>query len=101
MNKIIIFIVALAVFVVVNLVLFSNNKKGLIESAFEGKIERIDIGDKGIPNVYVNGSRYHLTTLGNEFIETVKAGDYIIKNKGEARYKIIRRGTSRVLNFTF
>lgn len=101
MNRIIVFLILLITFFAVAIFLSRMNDKELIASAFEGKIEKIEIGDKGIPNVYVKGSRYHLTPLGNEFNRTVKAGDYIIKHKGEPIYKIVRKGTNRVLNFTF
>lgn len=100
-KKIIILIVFLGSFLAINLFIFKGHKNGLINSAFKGRIDSLEIGDKGIPSVYVNGERFHLTVLGREFNNTVKKGDYILKNPGESKYKIVRKNTNRVLNFEF
>jgi hypothetical protein len=100
-KKVIIFIVVLVSFFAINLIIARNHNTTLVDTAFKGIIGSLEIGDKGIPSVYVNGERFHLTTLGREFNNTVKKGDFILKNRGESRYKIVYKNSNRVLNFKF
>ena len=64
---------------------------------FAGVLQKVYFGEKGIPEVIVDGKRYWGLSTDDEFNKKMAVGDSLIKKKNEMTYKLIKRKTREVV----
>lgn len=92
-------LVLLGIFVGTVMFFWIKNSNEVKNFEFNGHIEQVSYDAKNIPEIKVNSKKYVLTG-GWGFKRALKAGDEVIKKKGELIIKVVHRNKRDTLFFT-
>jgi hypothetical protein len=73
-------------------------QKTNLSREFNGRVENVSYDEKGIPTVTIGGKNYYLNTDYN-FKHEIDQGDSIVKYKDARLYRLIKKGSGKVLEF--
>jgi hypothetical protein len=90
---------AITLFMVVLMAIYKVNQRRTSNLSFSGLVQKVKYDDnKSTPTVTVNGDEYYLSTNLN-FDRMIEKGDSISKKKGEIKFRLVKKGTDKILVF--
>ncbi len=76
-----------------------QGRKANISYSVTGVVDSVEYSIKGYPTVIINRKTYDLSD-GYNFDYKIQKGDSLIKKNGSNIYKLIKRGSGKVFEFT-
>lgn len=95
-EKIVRYLAIFFIFLIVVFILFFRADKTEKNYQFSGVVKEVNYGDKGMPEVLINGKLYHPNNVFNNQLEQ---GDSLIKLKNSLSYKLVKFKTGKIILF--